>query len=1623
MTLKTAELEAALIDDVCSRVREKLEDDEAQHVEEFVRQYYRRVPPDDLVGRSELDVYGAALAHWNFLRRRAPGEAKVRVYNPQFEQHGWQSAHTVVEIVTEDMPFLVDSVSIQLARRGYGIHLLIHPVIKLRRDDDGEVVEIAPPDAERPAESVMHVEIDRQSQPPQLEALRGHVARVLGEVRATVEDWPRMRERVRALIAELDEEPPPVDRDEIEETTALLAWLERDHFTLLGYREYDLVSEDGEERLRTVVGSGLGILRETGERRLSQGFAKLPPHVRALARTPRLLNLTKANARATVHRPSYMDYVGVKRFDSSGEVVGERRFLGLYTTAAYKASPREIPLVRRKVEAVLARAALPAGGHDHKALVEILETYPRDELFQITESELFETAMGILDLGERHRVKLFVRRDEYERFLSCLLFLPRDRFNTQNRERAQDILAQAFNAESVDFELRLSESALVRLHLIVRTRPGALPDYDVEELERRIVEATGSWTDELCDALIEERGEERGNELFRRYGQAFPTGYRADWVARSAVADIERIERLHDGDGLAMSLYRPIEARGGALRCKLFRADVPVSLSDVLPMFESMGLRVGDERPYEVRPRDGAPAWIYDFGLTYAEGELETDRVREAFQDAFARVWRGEIENDGFNALVLRTGLMWREITILRAVARYLRQAGTTFSNHYIERALIAHPDVARSLVELFVARFDPDRERDDEAIEAAVREIEAAIDAVESLDEDRILRYFLDVVRATLRTNYFQRDAEGRPKPYLSFKLDPSRIPLVPRPRPRYEISVYSPRTEGVHLRGGKVARGGLRWSDRREDFRTEILGLVKAQMVKNAVIVPVGAKGGFVVKRPPAGREELLDEVVACYRTFICALLDLTETIADGKVVPPRDVVRYDEDDPYLVVAADKGTATFSDLANGIAAEYGFWLGDAFASGGSVGYDHKKMGITARGAWESVKRHFREMGTDIQTTDFTVVGIGDMSGDVYGNGMLLSEHIKLVGAFDHRHVFLDPDPDPAASFAERRRLFELPRSSWADYDQTLISEGGGVWPRTAKSIPLSPQVRRMLDVEDEHLTPNELIRALLRAPVDLLWNGGVGTYVKARAETHADAGDKANDAVRVDASELRCNVVGEGGNLGFTQRGRVEFALSGGRINTDAIDNVGGVNCSDHEVNIKILLDSVVAAGDMTEKQRNELLVEMTDEVARLVLRDSYTQTQALSLAGAQAPGMLDVHDRLIRSLEQAGRLDRALEALPDAEEIERRTTERLGLTQPELAVVLAYSKITLYAALLESDLPEDPYLSRELTAYFPPPLPERFSQQMGRHHLRREVIATHVTNSLVDRAGTTFVFRIGEDTGAPPSDIARAYAIAREVFDMPRFWDDVEALDNVVSADTQLAMLLEARRLVERSTRWLLRNRRRPLDIAEEISRFAAGARDLSGALPEILAESERASWTEHVGELVSAGVPEPLAARVASMAELFAALDVVEVASATARPVDEVAALHFLLGGRLHLHWLREQIAQLPRSNRWEAMARAALRDDLFSLHAELTADVLTESPAEGTAEGRLDAWTAANATPVGRCLEILGDIRTAGTYDLTTLPVALREVRNLIRSSGPEAGAGARPPTAAAPLRG
>jgi glutamate dehydrogenase len=1518
------------------------------------------------------------------------------------------------------MPFLVDSVAMALTRRGVAIHVFVHPIVKVRRDAEGRLVELVAWADDGVAESLIHLEIDRQGEQASLDGLAAEVRDVLADVRAAVEDWPAMREQARKIAAELGEHPPPVATDDVAEASALLDWMNDDHFTFLGYRVYELHTEDDGDVLSSLAGSGLGILRVGGQKPISPSFAQLPPEVRHRAREPNLLNLTKANARATVHRPAYLDYVGIKCFDEEG-VSGERRFLGLYTHTTYRASPWEIPVLRRKVQNVVDRSGFLPGGHDHKALVEILESYPRDELFQIGEDELYDNALAILHLGERRRLRLFVRRDPFGRFFSCLVYLPLEHYNTGVRRKIEHILKDAFHGVSVDFSARISESVLARLHVIVHTDPRATREFDVADVERRLAEATRTWSDELHDALIEQLGEERGATLSQRYGDAFPPAYRDDFTPRVAVADIQRIERLEPDGDLDLSLYLPLESPAGQLAFKLFRSGRPILLSDVLPLLENMGTRVTDERPYEVKPANGAPVWIYDFGLDYGEEvELQADRVRQIFQDAFAQTWRGAVENDGFNRLVLGAELTWREVGLLRAIAKYLRQAGSTFSQAYMEQTLARNPKLARLLVELFRLRFEPPRS---EGLEAKVhefaREIDAGLDAVESLDEDRILRSFLSVIRAMLRTNYFQVTEAGQPKPYLSFKLDPAGIPDLPAPRPMFEIFVYAPRTEGVHLRAGPVARGGIRWSDRREDFRTEILGLMKAQTVKNAVIVPTGAKGGFVLKRPPADRDALRGEVVDCYRTLIRGLLDLTDTLVGGDVVPPPDVVRYDGDDPYLVVAADKGTATFSDIANALSADYGFWLGDAFASGGSTGYDHKGMGITARGAWESVKRHFGELDADIEKDDFTVVGIGDMSGDVFGNGMLLSRHIRLVGAFDHRHVFVDPDPDPEASFEERKRIFALPGSSWADYDEKLISRGGGVFPRTAKSIALSPELGALIGIEAKRLTPTELIRALLRAPVDLLWNGGIGTFVKAAQETHAEVGDRATDAIRIDAEELRCRVVGEGGNLGLTQRARVAYALRAGRVTMDAIDNSAGVDCSDHEVNIKILLDAIVAEGDLTEKQRNALLADMADEVAELVLRDNYEQTQAISTSAAQAASMLDVHARYIHALEQTGSLDRALEFLPDDEALTERKAAGQGLTGPEFAILLSYTKIGLYEELLASDLPDDPHLADELERYFPTAVRQRFRARLARHPLRREIVAAQVTNSLVNRAGTTFVFRLAEETGASGPDIARAFAVAREIFDLRSLWQEIELLDGSVRAQTQLAMFLRARVLLERATRWLLRNQPRPLDIVATSTRFRAGTAALAGAADDVLCAADRDAAKRTAAQLVDDGVPAALAARIGRLESLLPALDLVEVAAATSLSFDDVAGVYFALDDRLELHALRARIAALPREDRWEALARRALWEDLQSEHRALTADVLRESE-NGSGSDRVGAWVSHNAVPVERCVQVLADVKAGGPSDLAPLSVAVREIRNLIEAttapmSGPT-GAVQRPVT-------
>ncbi|MFK0291378.1 NAD-glutamate dehydrogenase [Streptomyces sp. NPDC090442] len=1610
----------------------------------YLQRYYLHTAPEDLADRDPVDVFGAALSHFRLAKHRPQGTANVRVHTPTVEENGWTCSHSVVEVITDDMPFLVDSVTNELSRQGRGIHVVIHPQLTVRRDVAGKLIdvldagsEIHGPNgraqaAELPHDAVIeswiHVEIDRETDKEDLKQITADLLRVLSDVREAVEDWDKMRSASLRIAEELPAEPIADDirAEDVEEARELLRWLSDDHFTFLGYREYELAcapGDDGvdEDVLSAVPGTGLGILRSDPAHResdaghpVSPSFNRLPADARSKAREHKLLILTKANSRATVHRPSYLDYVGVKKFDKAGNVIGERRFLGLFSSAAYTESVRRVPVIRRKVAEVLQGAGFSPNSHDGRDLLQILETYPRDELFQTPPDQLRTIATSVLYLQERRRLRLYLRQDEYGRYYSALVYLPRDRYTTAVRLRLIDILKEELGGTSVDFTAWNTESVLSRLHFLIRVEPGTrlpeLTDTDVDRIETRLVEAARSWADGFAEALTAEVGEERAAELLRRYAHAFPEGYKADNSPRAAVADLTHLEKLtgEPGRDFSVSLYEPVNAAPGERRFKIYRRGEPVSLSKVLPGLNRLGVEVVDERPHELRRADATLAWIYDFGLRMPE-HVTADDARERFQEAFTAVWTGAAESDNFNKLVLRAGLDWRQAMVLRAYAKYLRQAGSTFSQTYMEDTLSNNVHTTRLLVSLFEARMSPERQSaGTELTDGLLEELDGALDQVASLDEDRILRSFLTVIKATLRTNHYQRDGEGNWRPYLSMKLDPQAIPDLPAPRPAYEIWVYSPRVEGVHLRFGKVARGGLRWSDRREDFRTEILGLVKAQMVKNTVIVPVGAKGGFVGKQlpdPAQDRDAWLAEGIASYKTFISGLLDITDNLVGGQVVPPKDVVRHDEDDTYLVVAADKGTATFSDIANEVAESYGFWLGDAFASGGSAGYDHKGMGITARGAWESVKRHFRELGHDTQTQDFTVVGVGDMSGDVFGNGMLLSEHIRLVAAFDHRHIFLDPKPDAATSYAERRRLFELPRSSWADYNTELLSQGGGIHPRSAKSIPINAQVRAALGIEPgvKKMTPADLMQAILKAPVDLLWNGGIGTYVKASTESQADVGDKSNDAIRVNGEDLRVKVVGEGGNLGLTQLGRIEFATAGGKINTDAIDNSAGVDTSDHEVNIKILLNSVVSDGDMTVKQRNKLLAQMTDEVGALVLRNNYAQNTALALAIAQSSSMLHAQQRFMRRLVRDGHLDRALEFLPTDRQIRERLSAGRGLTQPETAVLLAYTKITVADALIQTGLPDDPYLQHLLHAYFPTALREDFTGQVDGHALRREIVTTVLVNDTVNTGGTSFLHRMREETGASLEEVVRAHTAARAIFRLGQVWDDVEALDNVVAADVQTRIRLHSRRLVERGTRWLLNNRRQPLELSGTIDFFAERVAQVWAELPKLLQGGDLEWYQTILEELTDAGVPEPLAVQVSGFSSVFPALDIVAIADRTGKEPLAVAEVYYDLGDRLRINQLLDRILELPRNDRWQSMARASIREDLFAAHAALTSDVLAVGNGSATPEERFKAWEETNLAILTRARATLEEIHGSEGFDLANLSVAMRTMRTLLRT--------------------
>ncbi len=1560
---------------------------------EFIPVYFENTDPDELQDRGAATLFAIATAHWRLLEApRPPNTAKVRVFNPTLAEDGFVSEHTVVQIVHDDMPFLVDSVTMAINRSGRTAHWIVHPLMAVQRDDASRVLKAGSAttvhgDGIR-VESLILVECDRILNDADRQALATELGQVLGDVRAVVNDWAPMLARLSKLRTESSlSAPSNVNR---QEGIDFLQWLEDKHFTFLGARDYDLVRDGEVINLVARADSGLGILRGTVQTPVSQ----LPADAMELLHSDQLVLVTKAMTRATVHRPAWLDYIAVKRFDANGEIVGESRFLGLYTSTAYAASVREIPQVRERVAQVMRNAGVVPDSHTAKSLQAILDVYPRDELFQIDAATLDDHATSILRLQERQRTRVLLRRDPFGRFTSAQVFVPRDRYNTELRVKIGQELMAELDGQSLEFTPMLTDSPLARIHYLVRSREQAPHMPDWRGLEARIAKLAERWDDDCTQALLHMLGEGQGLALAHRFANAFPTAYREVFSGASGAEDAQILASLSAESALAVKLYRPLDADEGMLRLKIYNTS-KVALSDSLPVLERMGARVLDEHPYRVGSGASEPSlWIHDMGLMLP-AETDFGVIRSRFEALFVQAWKGEVENDDLNKLLLRTTLDARDITVLRAYTRYFKQIGLPFSQAYIEAALNHNAQIAQEISALFAARFDPHFKGDRDAERQRRRErIEALLGNVSSLDDDRILRQFYASVVATLRTNAWQTDVNGTLKPYLSFKFDPRTLPGVPEPKPLYEIWVYSPRVEGVHLRGGKVARGGLRWSDRREDFRTEILGLVKAQQVKNTVIVPVGSKGGFVVKNPPpaADREANLAEGVACYKTFLSGLLDITDNMVNGEVVPPKQVVRHDADDPYLVVAADKGTASFSDIANGVSTDYGFWLGDAFASGGSVGYDHKKMGITARGAWESVKRHFRALGINTQTTRFTVAGIGDMSGDVFGNGMLLSQHIALVAAFDHRHIFIDPTPDVATSYAERARLFALPRSSWDDYDKTLISAGGGVYSRHAKSIQLSPQACAALGLTKSDFAPLDLLRAILQAPVDLLYNGGIGTYVKATFESHAQVGDKASDAFRVNGNELRCKVLAEGGNLGCTQNGRIEYAQHGGRIYTDAIDNSAGVDCSDHEVNIKILLDRVVEAGDLTLKQRNDVLASMTDEVAELVLADNYYQSQALDVATHRPAYVLRGQQNLMQWLESKGRLNRAIEFLPSDEEVARRRANNQGLTAPEGAVVMAYAKMSVFDELVASNLPDDPYFNRSLQAYFPKLLNEKFDQAVANHPLKREIIATFVANTVVNRTGATFVNFIATEASATAADVVRAYTLAREIFDLEPLWDQIDDLDHHVGSALQLDLLSRLTAIAQRASRWILRVRLQNTDMPTLIQRYQPGARELRANLDKWLRPDALADWSAATQRLTDAGVAHDLAQDLSALDFIFPVLDLVDLSLSTTIALEQAAQTYFAVDAELGLTAWRNEINRLPTDTLWQTQARGSARDDVYSIAAQITMGLLTRGDT-------MEAWRNHHDMPIQRLRSLRNTINTQAA-DLAPVSVALRELRNL-----------------------
>lgn len=1559
------------------------------------------------------ELFNLALANFKFFSQKPVNNFKIKICNPSIKEDGFESPYTILNIVNDDMPFLVDSVVIQFDSLGIEIKNIIHPILTTTRSVDGQIISFIK-ESEKANESVMQLHLTKIAD-DQLEVLETRLMQILETVKMAVLDWSKMIDLAKKSGQNLSNQSSKIFSNknavnnvsfDVFEAVNFIDWVVDNKFILLGAIEFDIEVKNGKYSYQEVANSRLGTYKSNYEITKPTIVNVSSEEIEDVVKNPYLVEILKSRYKSQIHRHSNAERIRIQKFDPAGKVVGEYRFIGLFTSSVYYQNPKSIPIVRKKIEQVIVNSGYNKNSSNFKDLLSTLESYPRDELFQIEQEDLLRIAAGIVAISGRSLVRMFVRKDKFSRFVSCLIFIPRDNFNTSLREKIQDLISSAYNGETSDVFVQIADSNLTRLHLVVRTDNGIV-DVNSDDLEQKLIKLCRLWNDEFKDEVITSFSAEESREILSLYHDAFSVSYTNRFNAKAAVLDIKHIDNSLQSKNVTCDLYQSDEVAKDVVELKLYSPEKKLLLSNIMPILDSFGFNVVSEHTYSVSPKGKKDVWIHYFNLNLSSnGDVLTDEIKNNFVETIGKILLDETRIGHLNRLVVASDLNWRQIFVLRAYSKYLYQIGLRYSQNHLSDVLVKYRDLTKLLVELFETKFDPefvgDRAKSINDISAKIKD---GLSKVSDTVEDTVIRKFFNIIQATLRTNFYQKNSQGSTKDYLSFKLNSHQVLDIPLPVMHAEIFVYAVKVEGIHLRGGKVARGGLRWSDRHDDFRTEVLGLVKAQMTKNAVIVPVGSKGGFVVKKPTAGlsREQVLENGIDAYKTFLRGLLDLTDNVIDGKIINPANVIRYDDNDPYLVVAADKGTATFSDIANGISAEYHFWLGDAFASGGSVGYDHKKMGITAKGGWVAVKRHFAEMGIDIQTQDFTCVGIGDLSGDVFGNGMLLSKHTKLIAAFNHLHIFIDPNPNTVTSFAERERMFNLPRSSWTDYDQSKISKGGGIFERSAKTITLSDEAKQALSIDKDELTPNELISLILQAPADLLWNGGIGTYVKASDESHLDVGDRVNDVLRVNGNQLRCKVIGEGGNLGFTQKGRIEASLNGVRMNTDAMDNSAGVDCSDHEVNIKIAMTAAMKAGKISLEERNKILEQMTDEVAELVLADNKNQTGAISTSYSQGYLSLGNQAQFLNSLEKSGALNRAVEFLPTNKDIAKRQADKIGLTRPELCVMLAYSKMDLYPQILASDLVKDPYLAPDLLNYFPKLLQEKFPDEIKNHQLRSEIIATSLTNSIVNKAGITFVNQIASDTGFLPVDVVRSFIIACDSFGLDEIWNEIDQLSGKIPAQIQAQMFFTINKLLERSVVWLLRHQGKTT-ISTSIIKYGSIVKQLYEIMDDILAAASTDSFNRKVNRYSSAGVPDDLSRKIAAMDPLASAFDIAEIASQSDFNIKIIAKIYFEVGTRFDLKWLRSRVAATNVDSYWHKLGLKTILEDLYNYQMKFSKQIVDFSCANKDscpAEISVDYWIKNHSFMVQRYDGFIAELKEQPSPDLSMFVVALNRVRALI----------------------